>query len=84
MPLESAYVLINNKARVHGSLGKDAPLRRALEHLGAITSHHITSSAAFISNIAESKFSVHVPAPKLALGPSGGLHPLFGTLRLAR
>jgi transposase InsO family protein len=36
-----AYAAYYNESRIHRSLNKDAPFHRAIEHLGAITSHPI-------------------------------------------
>jgi hypothetical protein len=36
-----AYAAYYNESRTHRSLNKDAPLYRAIERLGAITSHPI-------------------------------------------
>jgi hypothetical protein len=36
-----AYTAYYNEARTHRSLNKDAPLRRSLERLGAITSQPV-------------------------------------------
>ena len=36
-----AYAAYYNEARIHRSLNKDAPFYRAIERLGAITSHPI-------------------------------------------
>ena len=37
----AAYAAYYNEARTHRSLNKDAPLRRSLERLGAITSQPV-------------------------------------------
>ena len=49
-----AYAAYYNESRTHRSLNKDAPFHRAIERLGAITSHPF--SADFTINIAESNF----------------------------
>jgi hypothetical protein len=36
-----AYAAYYNKARTHRSLNKDTPLHRAIQRIGAITSHPI-------------------------------------------
>jgi hypothetical protein len=48
------YAAYYNESRIHRSLDKDAPFHRAIERLAS--SHHSLSSAAFITNIAESDF----------------------------
>src|SRR3979490_917139 len=40
-PIVGAYAAYYNEARTHRSLNKDAPLRRSLERLGAITSQPV-------------------------------------------
>jgi len=49
------YAAYYNGSRIHRSLNKDAPFHWAIERVGAIT-HHGQSSAAFITNIAETDF----------------------------
>ena len=54
------YAAYYNGSRIHRSLDRDAPLHRAIERVGVITSRPVL--AAFITNIAESEFSAHTTA----------------------
>ena len=58
------FVGFYNKSRTHRALSQDAPVHRAIER-GSAPSRRDRFSAAFITNIAGSRFSARTPIPDL-------------------